>query len=81
MKILKVTNHKDGTATIDYELNQQELKMIKEIAGVKRLTNKKINEIILKILTERLKKEIKKSLKSRKSEPVWKGNSTKKKIK
>ena len=50
MKIFKVTENKDGSATIDYQLTPFELKVIKRVLGVKRLTKKRINNFINKAI-------------------------------
>lgn len=50
MKVLKIKENKDGSATMDYELTRLELKVIKRTLGVKRLTKKRLNDYLLRIL-------------------------------
>lgn len=52
MKVLKVKDNPDGSATIDYELSKFELKVIKRSLGVKRLTKKRINDFLMRALIE-----------------------------
>lgn len=50
MKVLKIKENADGSATMDYKLTKFELTVIKRVLGVKRLTKKKINNYILKAI-------------------------------
>ena len=51
MKVLKVTENPDGSATIVYELSDFDRKVIKRHLKVKRLTKKRINQFVQKAIT------------------------------
>ena len=55
MKILKIRQNKDGSATMDYELNAKEKKMIKQIYGWKKLTPQRCNQAILEAIENYIK--------------------------
>jgi len=55
MKVLKIKEYKDGSATISFTIDEAERKLIKQVTGVKRLTKKRIGEFVLDSLIERAK--------------------------
>lgn len=55
MKVLKITENKDGSALIDYEITDKDKEIIKQLLKVKKLTNKRINEFVLKGFKQYLK--------------------------
>lgn len=58
MEVLKIKENKDGSATMDYTLDEEELTWIKRILKVKRLTRNRINKFILNTLHKIVQKEI-----------------------
>lgn len=60
MKVLKITENKDGSATLDCEVTKADQELIKTILGVKRLTKKRIEKFVYNSLVSSINKEAKK---------------------
>ena len=60
MKVLKIKEYKDGSATINFTINDAERELIKQVTGVKRLTTKRIGKFVLKNLVGAAKEVVKK---------------------
>ena len=68
MKVIKITELKDGSANMEYELTQEENRLLKAEAKKrkKRYTTKFVNEVVLQALMDGFhKEEAKKNKKSR----------------
>lgn len=57
MKILKIKEHKDGSATFYYEVSKKDKEIIKRILGIKRLNKKRINKFVKDSLINPIHKE------------------------
>jgi len=56
MKVIKIIEHQDGSATMEYEVTTKERATIKSTYGIKRLTNKKLNSFIRKAIVDYVKR-------------------------
>ena len=63
MEILKVTEHEDDSATIEYVLTALERKTIKRVLEVKKLTKKRINDFIRRTIIAGANRDAKKLIK------------------
>lgn len=57
MKVLKVTEQKNGSIVIDYELSKLDRQVIKRVLKVKKLTKKKIDDYFMKALINYISKK------------------------
>ena len=57
IKVIKITENSDGTANMEYEVSKEFRELTRKKLGVKRLTDKKLNEFVLDILTKATNEE------------------------
>ena len=57
MKVLKIKENADGSATIDYELSEFDRKIIRRVLKVKKLTKKRINDFMTKAVLTYISKK------------------------
>lgn len=68
IRIIKVKEHKDGSATIDIEYDKIFAYMIKALYGWKRLTQKRLENVIVEALRISIKRDEKRKCSRKKNQ-------------
>ncbi len=54
MKVLKIKEHKDGGATIDFEITMAEKNLLKRVYKVKRFTSTLLRKVLVDAVNQRV---------------------------